>query len=59
MNYDFSELTVVKRSGQRVTFNGAKIAVAVKAAFDSVISNYTENDVNKVYNQVLSYIAET
>ena len=59
MNYDFSDLTVVKRSGQRVTFNGAKIAVAVKAAFDSVVSNYTESDVNKVYNQVLSFIQET
>lgn len=59
MNYDFSDLTVVKRSGQRVIFNGAKIAVAVKASFDSVESNYTENDINKVYNEVLSYIAKT
>ena len=59
MDYDFSDLTVVKRSGQRVTFNGAKIAVAVKAAFDSVVSSYTENDVNKVYTQVLTFIQDT
>jgi len=32
----FEELVVVKRSGQRVNFNGTKIAVAIKSAFDDV-----------------------
>ena len=31
-----SDLIVVKRSGQRVSFNGAKIALAIKKGFDSV-----------------------
>jgi len=51
------ELVVVKRSGQRVNFNGNKIAVAIKNAFDSVDLDYSENDVNKVYNDVLDYIS--
>ena len=33
------ELTVVKRSGQRVPFNGSKIALAIKKGFDSVYPN--------------------
>ena len=49
----FDELVVVKRSGQRVNFNGTKIAVAIKSAFDEVELEYTENDVNKVYSDVL------
>lgn len=51
------ELVVVKRSGQRVNFNGTKIAVAIKSAFDSVDFNYSEKDVNKVYSDVLVYIS--
>ena len=31
-----SDLVVVKRSGQRVSFNGTKIAIAIKKAFDNV-----------------------
>ena len=53
----FDELVVVKRSGQRVSFNGTKIAVAIKSAFDEVDLHYTEKDVNKVYSDVLDYIA--
>ena len=34
------ELIVVKRSGQRVNFNGLKIALAIKNAFDSVDDSY-------------------
>lgn len=51
-----SNLTVVKRSGQRVSFNGTKIALAVKNAFDSVYDKYDENQVNGVYESVLKYI---
>ena len=47
-------LTVVKRSGQRVDFNGAKIAVAIKSAFDD--NKESEIKANKVYNCVLEYI---
>ena len=54
----FDELIVVKRSGQRVNFNGLKIVVAIKAAFDS-IGSYTELDVNKVYKDTLKYIEDT
>ena len=37
MEKDFlDDLVVVKRSGQRVSFNDAKIALAVKKGFDSV-----------------------
>lgn len=50
------ELVIVKRSGQRVSFNGTKIALAIKNAFDSVQSSYTEEDINKVYSNVLEYI---
>lgn len=53
---DFKDLTVVKRSGQRVSFDGTKIAVAIKGAFDDIESNYSEDDVNKVYFDVLSFI---
>lgn len=49
-------LMVVKRSGQRVNFNSAKIAVAIKLAFESCNQNLAEADVNKVYNSVLDYI---
>lgn len=47
---------MVKRSGQRVEFNSLKIAVAIKNAFDSTPSNYSNNDINKVYDDTLSYI---
>lgn len=47
---------MVKRSGQRVEFNSLKIAVAIKNAFDSTPSNYSNNDINKVYEDTLSYI---
>ncbi len=56
----FDTLVVVKRSGQRVNFNGLKIALAVKSAFDSVCnSKYNENDINKVYDDILNYIIST
>ena len=52
----FEELVVVKRSGQRVNFNGYKIAVAIKNAFDSIIGEYDEKNINKVYENVLKNI---
>lgn len=54
----FDELIVVKRSGQRVNFNGYKIAVAIKHAFDSVYENYDEKNINKVYDDVLKHIEQ-
>lgn len=56
MDSNLSELVVVKRSGQRISFNGTKIAVAIKYAFDNV-SNNNEEAVNKVYSNVLEYIS--
>lgn len=55
-DYVLEELIVVKRSGQRVNFNGPKIAVAIKHAFDSIYSSYNEKFVNDVYEDVLGYI---
>lgn len=52
----FEELVVVKRSGQRVNFNGYKIAVAIKQAFDCVYDNYDEKKINLVYEEVLKEI---
>ena len=49
-------LIVVKRSGQRVPFNGAKVAIAIKKGFDSIYEEYDEKQVNKVYEKVLHYI---
>ena len=63
-------LTVVKRNGKKVEFDGTKIALAIKKGFDSVIQNdddpttelattgsmYTEKDINKVYDAVISDI---
>ena len=60
MNKKFSDtltnLIVVKRSGQRVNFNGNKIAIAIKQAFDNVFGDIDEVEVNKVYENVLEFI---
>jgi anaerobic ribonucleoside-triphosphate reductase len=52
----FSELVIVKRSGQRVNFNGTKIALAIKSAFDSVYDESEAPSINKVYEKVLKNI---
>lgn len=52
----FDEIIVVKRSGQRVHFDGTKIAVAIKKAFDQVYDVYEQKKVNKVYLAVLNKI---
>ena len=53
-------LTVIKRSGKKVEWNGTKIAIAIKKAFDSLEKgeekSYSENDINKVYNAVIKCI---
>ena len=51
-----NDLVVVKRSGQRVSFNGTKVALAIKKGFDSVYEEYDEKEVNKVYEKVLKNI---
>ena len=57
MNDVFKDLVVVKRSGQRVTFNGTKVAIAIDKGFESVYDTYNVKDVNKVYECVLKTIA--
>ena len=57
MEKDFlDDIIVVKRSGQRVNFNDAKIALAVKKGFDSVYEEYDEKNVYKVKEKVLDQI---
>ncbi len=58
-------LSVIKRNGRRVNFDGSKIAIAIKKGFDSVIGNDEDNDhtnkysmvdVDKVYSGVIKKI---
>ena len=59
-------LKVVKRDGKKVDFNGTKIALAIKKAFDKVdksddgqengSAGYTEQDINKIYKCVIDKI---
>lgn len=51
-------LVVVKRSGQRVSFNGLKIAVAIKQAFDSVNLKDNSSDINIIFEDTLKYIED-
>lgn len=57
------DINVIKRNGKKVKFDGTKIVVAIQKAFVAVNENlddksqYTEADVNKVYNQVLEDIS--
>ncbi len=52
----FDTLIVVKRSGQRTSFQGEKIALAIEKAFRSIDIPYVDEDVNKVYSKVLKRI---
>lgn len=61
----FDTIKVVKRNGSKVDFNGTKIAIAIKKGFDSVkimneegdeINKYTEEDIQRVYKNVISKI---
>ena len=52
---------VIKRNGKKVDFDGSKIAIAIKKGFDSVKldeeeNKYTEKDIQKVYQAVISKI---
>ncbi len=53
-------ITVVKRNGKKVDFDGSKIAVAIKKGFDSVITEeekkYNEKDIQKIYQKVIKRI---
>ena len=59
-----STLTVIKRNGKKVDFDGSKIALAIKKGFDHfIITNgddeekkYTEEDIQKVYKEVINNI---
>ncbi len=61
------QLEVVKRNGKKVSFNGTKIAVAIKKGFDSIteidenderVAKYNEKDIQKVYQAVINHISE-
>ncbi len=54
----FNDIVVVKRSGQRVSFNDAKVALAIKKGFDSVYEDYDEKNVNKVKESVINSICK-
>ena len=48
---------VFKRNGRKVDFEGEKIAIAIKKAFESIKDiNYTAEDINAVYVKVLEEI---
>ena len=65
VNELFDNLTVIKRNGKKVDFDGSKIALAIKKGFDSVEVDddeiekerkYTTKDIQKVYQAVLKRI---
>ncbi len=58
-------LEVVKRNGKKVSFDGSKIAIAIKKGFDSVTKEndegeheniYNEKDIQKIYHAVIKRI---
>ena len=54
-------ITVIKRNGKKVNFDGTKIALAIKKGFDSVQTDYLNplynaEDANKIYIQVIEQI---
>lgn len=54
-------IKVVKRNGKKVSFDGAKIALAIKKGFDSILNEdgelkYNGKDINIVYNAVIDKI---
>ena len=55
---NLSNLIVIKRSGKRVAFDGMKIAIAIKNGFDSIEGKYNEDDVNKIYNKIISKLSK-
>ena len=63
-NEILDKLTVIKRNGKKVTFDGSKIALAIKKGFDNItvtkdddeVKVYSESDIQKVYKEVISRI---
>lgn len=57
-------LKVEKRNGKKVDFDGSKIAIAIKKGFDSIVKEeeddhvklYTEKDIQKIYQAVMTRI---
>ena len=58
-------IEVVKRNGKKVSFDGSKIAIAIKKGFDSIVIEdgeeatkklYNEKDIQKVYHAVIKRI---
>ncbi len=65
LNDQLEGVTVIKRNGKKVDFDGAKIALAIKKGFDSVEvdddesekeKKYSSADIQKVYSAVLKKI---
>ncbi len=63
----FENLKVVKRSGKKVDFDSAKIALAIKKGFDNIVvsdeeietgKDYNEKDMQKVFQAVINRIAK-
>ena len=58
---NLENISVVKRNGKKVDFNGTKLAVAIKKGFDSVNTEeeikYNEKDIQKVYQKVIKQIS--
>lgn len=53
-----ANLIVVKRDGKKVSFDGTKIAIAIKKGFDSIEGKYDDEDISKIYNKVIEKINE-
>lgn len=56
---DIANIIIIKRSGKKVSFDGTKIAVAVKKGFDSIDGKYNEEDINRAYKKVINRIKES
>ncbi len=50
-NEILDKLTVIKRNGKKVTFDGSKIALAIKKGFDN-ITVIKDDDAVKVYYEI-------
>ncbi len=50
-------LTIIKRSGQHVKFDGVKICLAIRKAFSDISDDFLASEVNDVYSKVLERIA--
>ena len=60
---EIDNLKVVKRNGKKVSFDTAKVAIAIKKGFDGTVheeeeSKYSAKDVQKVYQSVIKEICK-